>query len=68
MILAFINGRFYIIMIRCNLCQMEFKKMPLDDKFLHKQLRQHERFHLHCAAEKRNTTEGVVLWEINPND
>ena len=51
-------------MIRCNLCQMEFKKMPLDDPFLHKQLRRHERFHLNCKAEKRNTTEGVVLWEI----
>jgi len=55
-------------MIRCNLCKMEFKKMPLDDEFLHKQLRQHERFHKHCKAEKRNTCEGVVLWEINPNE
>jgi len=38
--------------------------MPLDDPFLHKQLRRHERFHLNCKAEKRNTTEGVVLWEL----
>ena len=51
-------------MIRCNLCNMDFNRMPLDDEFLHKQLRRHERFHLHCAVEKRNTTEGVVLWEI----
>lgn len=61
MILVVLIGRFYI-MIRCNLCQMEFgefeimngdlKQLPLDDEFLHKQLRQHERFHLHCAAEK----------------
>ncbi len=55
-------------MIICKLCQMEFKKMPLDDPFLHKQLRRHERFHLYCKAEKRNTTEGVVLWEIGNDE
>ena len=47
---------------------MDFNRMPLDDEFLHKQLRQHERFHLHCAIEKRNTCEGVVKWEIIHNE
>lgn len=47
-------------MIKCNLCPMQFK----DNELLDKQIERHERWHLSCKKEKRNTAEGVVTWEI----
>jgi hypothetical protein len=44
-------------MIRCNLCGIVFK----DDFELRKPV--HERWHKNCIKEKRNTTEGIVIWE-----
>ena len=46
-------------MISCNLCQEEFDE---NDPLINERKIRHERFHLHCKKEKRNTTEGVVKW------
>ena len=59
---------------RQNLNEYSLTKQiqKLDDspeaKAEQEQLRKHERFHLYCKAEKRNTTEGVVLWEIGNDE
>jgi len=47
-------------MIECSLCQQQFndKVDPLIDHV--KEI--HERWHTNCRKEKRNTTEGKVVW------
>jgi hypothetical protein len=47
-----------MILISCSLCGIEF---PDDETFQFRKL-PHERFHKHCKKEKRNTTEGIVVW------
>ncbi len=47
-------------MIECNLCGMQLSD---DSEFLlNVRRKRHERFHIRCAFEKRNTVEGVVEW------
>lgn len=47
-------------MIECNLCGMRFqdKLNPLLEVIK----KTHERWHMNCRKEKRNTTEGKVEW------
>ena len=62
------------MMIRCNLCQMEFKKMPFFKKRL--KVTDCNNFSVvlgylcdDCQrAYQKPLDEGLVLWEINPND
>ena len=46
-------------MIECNLCGMQFNEKA-EMVELVKEV--HERWHKNCKAEKRNTTEGEVIW------
>lgn len=45
--------------VKCSLCEMRFYKK---DKLIKERKEAHERFHSDCKMEKRNTTEGKVIW------
>lgn len=46
--------------ITCSLCGMRFKK---NDTLIEQRKKAHEIFHTACKAQKRNTTEGIVIWK-----
>lgn len=46
--------------IRCSLCSQEFSKFDID---IADRKEKHERHHKNCRKEKRNTTEGKVVWD-----
>ena len=35
-----------------------------DDDIIDARKKRHEEFHLHCKLQKRNTAEGIVVWEV----
>ena len=43
--------------MECDLCHMIFK-----EDMIRRRMIVHERFHMDCRKEKRNTTEGKVNW------
>lgn len=45
--------------ITCSLCGIEFFKHDPD---IDKRKLRHEEFHTSCRKQKRNTTEGIVVW------
>lgn len=46
---------------RCNLCSMAFEK---DDELILNRMERHEKWHKNAQIEKRNTTYGIVKWDI----
>lgn len=44
--------------MKCNLCNIIFYPNPL----IIIQMERHEKFHIDCMKQKRNTVEGVVEW------
>jgi hypothetical protein len=48
------------IMVKCNLCSMEFSS---SDELLDIRKKVHEVWHLCPKIQKRNTTEGKVIWD-----
>ncbi len=47
--------------IQCSLCGQEFDKL---EPLIEERKARHQEFHSHCKKQKRNTTEGIVVWEL----
>ena len=45
---------------QCNLCEQNFE----DDELITVRKERHEDWHKHCKIQKRNTVEGIVMWEV----